>query len=126
MLSILLVDDEPTVAGFMRELLEISGYRVAAYTEPQQACDAFLAAPDDYDLVVTDQTMPGLTGDQLASRLIARKPDLPIILVSGHSAVMDEDRAAALGIRAFLRKPLDHAALLNQIKAALPAGLGPA
>ena len=124
--QILLVDDEPTVAGFMRELLEISGYRVAAYTEPQQACDAFLAAPDDYDLVVTDQTMPGLTGDQLASRLIARKPGLPIILVSGHSAVMDEDRAAALGIRAFLRKPLDHAALLNQIKAALPAGLGPA
>ena len=116
---IMVVDDEPTVAGFMSELLGLSGYTVSVFTSPEAAIKAFEDDPGHFDLVVTDQTMPGLTGDQLASRLMPLKPGLPVILVSGHSAVMDEKAALGLGIRAFLRKPLRHAALLEQIHAAL-------
>jgi CheY-like chemotaxis protein len=117
--NIMVVDDEPTVAGFMSELLELSGYTVSVFTAPEAALKAFEDDPGRFDLVVTDQTMPGLTGDQLAARMMPLKPGLPIILVSGHSAVVDEKTALGLGIRAFLRKPLRHAALLEQIHAAL-------
>ncbi len=117
--NIMVVDDEPTVAGFMRELLELSGYTVSVFTAPEAALKAFQEDPGHFDVVVTDQTMPGLTGDQLAARMMPLKPGLPIILVSGHSAVVDEKTALGLGIRAFLRKPLRHAALLEQIHAAL-------
>jgi PAS domain S-box-containing protein len=103
---ILVVDDEAAIVDFERRALERLGYRVTTRTGSLDALKLFLTAPQAFDLVITDITMPHLTGDRLAMEMMAVRPDLPVITVTGYSQKMSEDRAAELGIKAFAFKPI--------------------
>ncbi len=104
--SILFVDDEEILTLLMQEMLNQLGYDVEVRTNSLEALATFRAAPDRFDLVITDQTMPIMSGDVLAQELRAIRPDIPLILCTGHSHGLDADRAAALGFDAFCMKPL--------------------
>jgi signal transduction histidine kinase len=112
---VLVVDDESAVGGFMRELLESWGLHAVNVTSPALAKDAFA----DYDLVITDQTMPGTTGFELARELIARRPGLPVILYTGHGDRITQRDVEAAGIRALLHKPVEPDVLYGLLKAHL-------
>ncbi len=103
---ILVVDDEEAIGKYLGDLFEIHGFRVRATTDPLQALADFRAAPDTYDLIITDQTMPGITGRELVRAFAALRPELPVILMTGYSASIDEESAMAAGARAFVHKPV--------------------
>jgi CheY-like chemotaxis protein len=103
---LLLVDDEATLARMGQALLEHHGYDVISCTRSEEALAAFQAEPYRFDLVITDQTMPHMTGEQLSQELRRVRPDIPIILCTGFSHVMHADKAQTMGIDAFLTKPL--------------------
>jgi PAS domain S-box-containing protein len=104
--SILFVDDEDILAVWGQEMLEHFGYDVVVRTDSIQALEAFRMAPHGFDLVITDQTMPYMTGDMLARELRDIRPDIPIILCTGFSYTIDAEQAQTQGIDAFLMKPL--------------------
>lgn len=104
--SILFVDDEGVLADWGQEMLKYLGYDVVARTDGSQALEAFRSAPYGFDLVITDQTMPCMTGEVLARELRHIRPDIPIILCTGFSHAIDTEQAKAQGIDAFLMKPL--------------------
>jgi PAS domain S-box-containing protein len=103
---ILVVDDEEVIAEMMQKILEGLGYQVTACIDSRQALEQFEALPAGFDLVLTDMTMPHLTGAELAQRLLARRPDLPVILCTGFSEIINEEKAKLLGIRRLLMKPV--------------------
>jgi nitrogen-specific signal transduction histidine kinase len=109
---VLVVDDESSVGEFMRELLESWGLQASTAASPALAREAFA----DYDLVITDQTMPGTTGFELARELIARRPGLPVILYTGHSDRITQRDVEAAGIRALLHKPVEPDQLYGLLK----------
>ncbi len=108
---ILVVDDEESITKMIEATLTWLGYRVEAFTSSVKAYEAFKDAPDRYDAVITDQTMPTLPGAELARRLLAIRPELPVILCSGYSDAVDADSAKKLGIREFVMKPIAGRAL---------------
>jgi signal transduction histidine kinase/ActR/RegA family two-component response regulator len=112
---VLVVDDEVSLVYFMRELLQRRGFEVSVATDSHEAWDLFSANPEQFDLVVTDQTMPGLSGVQLAGKMITLKPDLLVMLCTGYSDVVDETNVAQYGIQAFMPKPLDSKEFLRTI-----------
>lgn len=120
---ILYVEDEELMINAIRPILQRFGYRVDARKSSREALAAFRERPDAYDLVITDQSMPEMTGDQLAKALLAVRPDLPIVLITGYSEVIDEKRAKALGIRAFVMKPVAMRELAETIRRVLGPGL---
>ncbi|BAU50180.1 histidine kinase [Sulfurifustis variabilis] len=103
----LVVDDEPAVAEFMQELLESWGVEVTVRNNPVEAQALFAEHPDRFDLVVTDQTMPKLTGLELARALSALRPGLPVLLYTGYAERLTEEQTRAAGVRALVRKPID-------------------
>jgi PAS domain S-box-containing protein len=103
---ILFVDDEEALALWAQELLAQLGYEVVACMSSLEALEAFRMAPDRFDVVVTDQTMPHMTGEVLAGKLRHIRPDIPIVLCTGFSHSIDAEKAAAQGIDAFLMKPI--------------------
>ncbi len=113
---VLVVDDEESVREFMRDLLENWGLTVALAAGGVQAKAMLDAAPDSVDLVITDQTMPRLTGLDLASHLRSIRPGLPVILYSGYLEGMSEDDAKAAGVSALLRKPVQPAELFDLLQ----------
>ncbi len=117
---IMVVDDEPVLTRLVRAVLERRGMQVVSFNDSQAALAAFAAAPGDVDLVVTDQTMPGMTGDELTERLLDIRGDLPILLCSGYSDRIDAKRAAAIGVRRYLPKPIAMATLERAVIDALP------
>jgi two-component system, cell cycle sensor histidine kinase and response regulator CckA len=102
---ILFVDDEELLVDLGREMLEGAGCEVVTATRGGQALEIFRQEPMRFDLVITDQTMPGLTGAELSKRLFEIRPGLPVILTTGFSELIDETQAKALGIREFITKP---------------------
>ena len=104
--TILFVDDEAALAQAAHSILTRLGYTVTTCTNSQEALATFQASPDQFDLVITDQTMPELTGENLARALRQIRPNLPIILCTGFSHVMTPEKAQALKLDAFLMKPL--------------------
>ncbi len=104
---ILVVDDEHDLVDMTRLMLERLGYTVTVMTSSVEAFDALEKEPDRYDLLITDQTMPVLSGTELAKRAIMLRSDLPIILYTGYSAAVDESEARKIGIREFMLKPLN-------------------
>ncbi|MHB8810423.1 MAG: PAS domain-containing protein [Desulfobulbaceae bacterium] len=104
--TILLVDDELALAEMERRMLQRLGYHVESRVSSIEALQAFRDNPLKFDLVITDQAMPNMTGVELARELLAIRPDLPIILCTGFSRQINEANAKALGIREFLMKPL--------------------
>ncbi|MEE8397449.1 MAG: ATP-binding protein, partial [Desulfobacterales bacterium] len=120
--NILFVDDEPAMAVLYESMLKRLGYSVTIRTGSIEALDVFRAQPDDYDLVITDQTMPHMTGQMLAEEMMTIRPHVPVILCTGHSDLIDEDKAKAMGIRAFLMKPVVIGDMAETIRKALGEG----
>jgi signal transduction histidine kinase len=104
---ILFVDDEHVLAELGEQMLEPLGYKVTTQTKSIEAVKTFKAQPEKFDLVVTDMTMPDMTGFELAGKLLEIRPDLPIILCSGFSEMVTEEKAKAIGIRELVMKPID-------------------
>jgi CheY-like chemotaxis protein len=102
---LLFIDDEPALVHLGHAVLTQLGYDVTSCTSGVEALAAFQAAPHHYDLVITDYTMPQMTGDVLTRALRRLRPDIPIILETGFSHTIDAEQAATLGIDAFLLKP---------------------
>ncbi len=103
---ILLIDDEEMLVEMGRSMLERLGYRVTTRQSSIEALTTFQNQPQSFDLVITDQTMPLMTGSDLARRMLQIRPDLPIILCTGYSSIISEEKARSLGIRGFALKPL--------------------
>ena len=103
--TILCVDDEQSLIELGKNMLKKLGYRVEARTLPVEAIELFKAAPDTFDLVISDMTMPAMTGVSLAKKLMQIRPQIPVIICTGYSEQIDESRAKELGIRGFLMKP---------------------
>lgn len=106
-LKILLVDDETVVLDVTKIMIERLGYRVIATSSSVNALDLFRADPDQFDLVITDMTMPHMTGDILARKIIEIRYDMPVILYSGYSLAVTEEKAKEMGIKNFIRKPFN-------------------
>jgi PAS domain S-box-containing protein len=103
---ILLVDDEEPIALMASQMLERLGYQVTFRTSSVEALKAFEFRSDEYDLVITDMTMPNMTGADLAPRLRKIRPDIPIIICTGFSEKIDEEKAKSLGISGYIMKPI--------------------
>jgi signal transduction histidine kinase len=116
---ILLVDDEPQIVDMEKKLLEKLGYRVIGCTSSAEALETFARQPDQFDLVITDMTMPQMTGDRLARQILDIRPGIPVILCTGYNEMISEDKAAAMGIRKFILKPVDKEELAAGIRSAL-------
>ena len=116
---ILFVDDELAIANMATKMLEKMGCTVKAYTSSIAALQAFAAEPERYDLVISDQAMPELTGYDLARKLLAIRPGLPVILITGFSASLSEEEVRRAGISAFLLKPLSQESLAEAIASSL-------
>jgi two-component system, chemotaxis family, CheB/CheR fusion protein len=116
---ILLVDDEETQVQSVRKMLERLGYRVAVKTNSEEALALFRNAPQTFDLVITDQTMPRMTGVNLAAEILRTRPDIPVILCTGFSEMVDANGAKELGVREFLMKPFSVREMAESIRRAL-------
>ena len=103
---ILFVEDEEAIAHLGKEILKQLGYTVVVETQSERALEVFREEPEAFDLVITDQTMPNMTGEVLSQELLRLRPDIPIILCTGYSPGMTPEKSRKLGIRAFLWKPL--------------------
>lgn len=116
---ILIVDDEEPIAMVTSALLERIGYTTTAVTDSRKALHLFLDNADQYDLVITDQTMPGITGFELSRAIIARRPDIPVLLCTGYSSVVSSEQARAAGIADFAIKPVTKQNLYQKVSALL-------
>ena len=116
---ILLVDDEPVLLDMGREMLEYLGYSVETRTSSVDALALFSAHPDRFDLVITDMTMPFMTGDKLAMELMRVRADIPIVVCTGYSEKIKDEKAKAMGIRAIVMKPILMAKMAKAIRDAL-------
>ena len=103
---ILFIDDEEILVELGCEILHKLGYKVESTTSPDRALEVFRERPQHFDLVITDLTMPRLTGDELAEKLMQIRSDIPIILCSGYNESISKERAKDMGIRALEKKPL--------------------
>jgi len=116
---ILLIDDEEQIIDIERQILERLGYKVTSKTDSEEALMEFATLPERYDLVITDMTMPKLTGEQLARKLMEIKPDIPVILCTGFNETITEEKALAMGIDKFVMKPVVKDELASTIRAVL-------
>lgn len=116
---ILLVDDEEDVVAVQREGLTRLGYQVTIATDSDEAFQLFCANPNGFDLIITDQTMPNMTGVELARKIPTIRRDIPVILCTGYSAMVDEKEALATGICHFVIKPVELAKLARLVRATL-------
>lgn len=113
---VLLVDDEAPLVKLQKHMLERLGYKVISRTSSIEALEVFRASPDQFDLVITDMTMPSMSGDKLAVELIRIRPDIPVLLCTGFSTMISEDKALAMGIKGFLMKPVTISDLDKKIR----------
>ena len=116
---ILLIDDEPPIARMGTQLLESLGYSVTARTSSFEALELFREKSESFDIVITDMTMPQMTGAELASQLIELQPDIPVILCSGYSDQISADEASRIGVKEFVYKPFTKAELSEKIQLVL-------
>jgi two-component system cell cycle sensor histidine kinase/response regulator CckA len=116
---ILCVDDEKATVDTLQSMLEILGYKVTVRTSSIEALEAFRNNPSRFDLVITDQTMPNMTGKELAKELMSVQSDIPIIICTGFSEQIDEKRAKEMGISDFVMKPIVMHDIAHTIRSAL-------
>ncbi len=118
---IMLVDDETGILEVNAEILKNHGYQVNTFVKPLEALEAFEKLPEQYDLVITDMTMPEITGATLTQRILKARPGFPVMLITGYSDRIDSATAAEMGIAAFAYKPLTPNDLLKEIRKILDA-----
>ncbi len=116
---ILFVDDEEMLADIGKSILERLGYSVTARTDSTEALKLFKSDPSQFDLVITDQTMPKIPGTELTKQLLQIRPGIPIILCTGHSSMIDEEKAQKIGIREYTMKPVNKTVIAKLIRKAL-------
>lgn len=114
--TILLVDDEKDILDTVKPILESQGYQVEAYNNGASAFEAFSADPAKYNIVITDITMPGMTGDELSINILNIRKNIPIILCTGYSEKLDEENAYEIGISKFIKKPVTSQKLSELIR----------
>ncbi|MCP3871885.1 MAG: PAS domain S-box protein [Desulfobacteraceae bacterium] len=114
--SIMVVDDEEDIRLITKELLENYGYHVYLYENGLDAYRDFVKNPRHFDLIVSDMTMPGMTGDKLASKMLNIRPNLPIILCTGFSENFSEEQAYDIGIKKFFYKPISNTDLVHSMR----------
>ncbi|WP_289021166.1 ATP-binding protein [Desulfobacter postgatei] len=113
---ILLVDDEKPVAEIEKQMLNRLGYKVTMHTSSQEALECFRSNPEAFDLLLTDVTMPGITGDRLAQEVLTIRPDIPVLLCTGFSENIDKRKAEQLGIKGFLMKPVGKSDMARTVR----------
>ena len=121
---ILFVDDEEPLRQMGRKMMERLGYEVVAAADGREALDIFREDPERFQLVITDQTMPAITGDELAKALLEIRPDIPIILCTGFSETVSRERAQAMGIEEFVMKPIVKGEIARTIRRVLDGEAG--
>lgn len=119
---IMVVDDEMVIAQIMQRMLAKLGYRVALYTESLQAVADFRKNPFNFDAIITDMTMPDMTGAELAREVLAIRPDLAIIMTTGYSETIDKEKAQRIGIKEFMLKPVKNLELSAAVRKVLDNG----
>ena len=117
--QILLVDDEDAILTMEKQMLERLGYQVTSRTSSIEALEVFCDRPDKFNLVITDMAMPNMTGDRLSAELTKIRPDIPVLLCTGFSETMSEEKATSLGIKGFLLKPIVMKDLAQKIREVL-------
>ncbi len=119
---IMVVDDEKHMVEVYEEVLKEYGYRVAVFQNGNDAYDAFKEAPKKIDLLLSDMAMPGMNGKDLVKKVLALRPDLPVIINTGFSALLGREEALALGIAEYLQKPISLNEILRTIHHLLTEG----
>lgn len=119
---ILLVDDEEPIARVLEAFLVGLGYDVTVKTDSTETLAAFVDDPERYDLVITDMTMPAMTGDELSKKIREIRPDVPIVICTGFSEKFDEKQANRFGINGFVTKPVDRVTPAQTVQSALAGG----
>jgi len=114
-----LVDDEEAILVTGKTILEKLGYEVITKTSALDALELFSEKPNEFDMVITDMTMPHMVGMELARRMLAIRPDTAIILCTGYNDAVSEEQVKAAGIREFLTKPLSVRELAKSVRNAL-------
>ncbi|RZB36760.1 MAG: hypothetical protein SRB2_01839 [Desulfobacteraceae bacterium Eth-SRB2] len=117
--KLLLVDDEESIVKMGHQRLERLGYKIESTTSSIEALELFRSKPDQFDLVITDLTMPKMTGDRLLKKIRNIRSDIPIILCTGFSEKMDKDKAKELGATGYLEKPHDKRELAKMVREVL-------
>ncbi|WP_240192173.1 hybrid sensor histidine kinase/response regulator [Desulforhopalus vacuolatus] len=118
---ILFVDDEESLGKMSKTMLERIGYHVTVRKSSFEALETFQKQPDQFDLVITDQTMPAMTGSEMSRRMLQIRPDIPIILCTGYSSTISEEKAKSMGIKDFALKPLEKKDIATLIRKVLDA-----
>jgi len=116
---VLLLDDEATLVQLGSQMLESLGYEVVPFTAAEDACRAFRENPDSFTAAVTDQLMPHMTGDVVATEMLRIRPDFPIVVCTGFGHALTPERARAIGIREYLRKPFSLEDLAGALRRAV-------
>ncbi|MEE8430934.1 MAG: PAS domain S-box protein [Candidatus Desulfatibia sp.] len=119
---ILFIDDEESIVEVGKQRLKRLGYHVVTKTDPVETLELLRSKPEQFDLVITDMTMPQITGDKLIKEILKIRPDLPVILCTGFSEKIDEKKAKALGASQYIEKPFDQYTLAITVRKVLDGG----
>lgn len=119
---ILFVDDEPALVGMVEQVLHRLGYEVHGFTSSTEALEAFRTRQRFFDLVISDMTMPQMTGEKLAKEIMKIRPEMPVILCTGYSEKITEEKSKRLGIAGFLKKPLKMQEFAQKVRTVLDSG----
>ena len=122
---ILFVDDEEQIRAVVETILTHNGYKVTTCADGVRALAEFKKKPDQFDLVITDMTMPAMTGAELAQKIMSLSPRTPVILCTGQSELINREKALAMGVRDYLNKPVLMETLLGAARKALDSGNSP-
>ena len=116
---VLFIDDEAALAEVARQMLERLGYTVTVQTSSMGAVELFKSNPFDFDLVITDMSMPDMTGDLLSAAMVQVRPDIPVILCTGYNKHMSNHEAMEMGINTITQKPFSMASLAKTVRKVL-------
>jgi PAS domain S-box-containing protein len=117
--KILFIDDEPSIVNMTRQMLERLGYEVDTKMSSIEALELFRSKPDQFDLIITDMTMPSMTGDKLVKEVLNIRPDMPTIICSGFSDKIDAEKAKEIGATEYIEKPVDKRNLAIKVRGVL-------
>jgi two-component system cell cycle sensor histidine kinase/response regulator CckA len=115
----LFVDDEQSIVNLGVQALERLGYKITGKTSSREALNIFQSQPGQFNLVITDLTMPDMTGIELAKKLLQIRPDIPIIICTGFRDKITPEKAKAMGIREFIKKPFGPRDLAETVRRVL-------
>lgn len=116
---ILIIDDEPSIVNMARQMLERLGYEVVTQMSSIEALELFCSKPDQFDLIITDMTMPSMTGDKLVKEILNIRPDMPTIISTGFSDKIDAEKVKEIGATEYVEKPVDMRSFAIKVRSVL-------